>query len=293
MSSKVRRAKFYPIAPLDGKRNLKKITRINPDGSRVERVYLDVPDMRHREYLICMHYLRHITRHFLRDDIGINLVSRDNPWDFKIELSNESSFNVEIVSIADHEHHFENNKREERYNQCRSEKKISLHELKKLLTFFPDEKGDLLVKKYLEQGFSSKDLVPNPYFKSETTLFISATYESGEKLDALLKQAIQKKADKNHHEKESTILIVDNRTGAYDVDDYFDALDIVVPFAAELPFPEVWFYTGYFSDDDCNNAEFSFAPIKVTHDQDAVLKEMVQSGNVDSSGRYVWSSSSE
>ena len=51
-----------------------------------------------------------------------------------------------------------------------------------------------------------------------------------------------------------------------------------------VPFREVWFYAGYYSDNDGNNAEFSFSPLKVTRAQERVLQTM----EVDSKGRHIW-----
>lgn len=87
-----RQSSFYPVSRLDNKNNYKRFSRIERDGSIVERVFLDVPDPSERERLICMHYLRHITRHFLKEDVGVNILTRDNPWDFSLELSTGEFF---------------------------------------------------------------------------------------------------------------------------------------------------------------------------------------------------------
>jgi hypothetical protein len=232
--------------------------------------------------------LRHITRHFLQDYIGIKFLGRDDPWDFKIELSNGDIFNVEITSIADNPMHFENNKKEERFNKWRAEEMIPLFELAKLVELFPDEKVSNIVNEHKNNGVSLDDLVKNPYFPLRTNLFVSTLYETNDKLSDILVDAIQKKINKKHQGKESTVLIIDNRTGAYDVPDYFQALNDIHPLASEWPFPEIWFYTGYYSDDSGNDAEFSFSPLKVTAKQSEILERMINSDAIDESGTYVW-----
>ena len=102
------------------------------------------------------------------------------------------------------------------------------------------------------------------------------------------KEAVEKKACKRHSGKEKTTLIIDNRSYLFEMDDYYLAAEELSAYCATQPFPEIWFYTGYFSDDDGNNAEFSFAPLKVTPQQSKVLKNIAESGNVDESGKYVW-----
>ena len=289
MDINIQHPEFHPRGSLENKQNMKIISRVFPDGSIVERVYLDVPDLRHREQLICLHYLKHITRHFLQDSIAVKIISRDDPWDFKIELSNGDIFNIEITSIADNSMHFENNKKEERYRKWCVEEMIPLFELAKLEKYFPDAKVANIINEHKNQGISSNDLVQNPFFPPSTKLFISALHETNDKLIDLLVDVIQKKVNKKHQEKEKTILIVDNRTGAYDVPDYFQALNDIHQLTSDWPFPEIWFYTGYYSDDTGNDAEFSFAPLKVTPEQNEILKGMVNSDSIDENGTYLWS----
>ena len=288
MDTKIQHPKFYPIGSLDDKSNLKQIARVFPDGSIIERVYLDVPDIRYREQLICLHYLKHITRNFLQDYVGVEIISRDNPWDFKIKLNNECVFNIEITSIADNSKHFENNKKEERLARWCVEEKIPLYELIKLVKFFPDENISRLIDEIKNKGISPNELVPNPYYPPKKRIIFSTLEETEEKLTNLLVHAIEKKAHKRHDEKENTVIIIDNRTGAYDVPEYFEALNNISPLANKWPFPEIWFYTGYYSDDSGNNAEFSFSPLKVTPKQNEILEEMTKSGKMDKDGRYVW-----
>jgi hypothetical protein len=286
MVDNVQHPKLHPVCSLVNKQNFKRMARVLPDGSIIERIYLQVPDMRHREYLICMHYLRHITRHFLRSHVNFEIVSRDNPWDFRIRLSNGTEFNVEITSIADNFKQFENNKSMERHIRWSSEKRIPFHELKRLESLFPDEQISQLVAGYIKDGVSINKLLPNPFYPPEKTLFVSALYDSGEDLLEILKCAIARKAAKKHTDKENTVLLVDNRTGAFDVTQYFDALGKIAPLLQQSPFAEIWFYTGYYSDNDGNNAEFSFAPMKTREAQSEILDKMAQ--NTDEHGVYYW-----
>ncbi len=279
MAVNVQHPKFFPIGSLVNKRNFKRMARVFPDGSVVERIYLDLPDMRRREYLICTHYLRHITRHFLRSYVGLEIVSRDDPWDFRVKLSNGSEFNIEITSIADNLKQFENNKNAERLALWSTEERIPIHELKKLAKLFPSEKVSQFIDDHRKAGVSTNELIPNPFYPPEKSVLVSALYDSGEGLTEILKDAISKKAAKRHGDKENTVLLIDNRAGAFDVPQYFDALGKITPLLEQWPFAEIWFYTGYYSDNDGNNAEFSFAPIKIKPEQNEILDEMAQSAD--------------
>lgn len=283
-----RQSSFYPVSGLDDKNNYKRFSRIERDGSIVERVFLDVPDPSERELLICMHYLRHIARHFLKEDVGLNILARDNPWDFSLELSTGDVFYVEITSIADMSKHFSINKSEERLNKWRSENLIPLHELEKLNWLFPDKGVEELVSTYKESGISDGDYVENPFRGEGTYIFLSSMPETSVSLEELIKDAIAKKERKGHSHKEKTVLIIDNRTSLFEISDYVMAANSLSEYCNSLPFPEIWFYTGYCSDNDGNNAEFSFAPLKVTDKQRIDLQKISASKEIDEDGKFVW-----
>lgn len=283
-----RKSSFYPVSGLEDKNNFKKFSRIERDGSIVERVFLDVSDPSEREQLICVHYLRHITRLFLKEDVGVNILSRDNPWDFSLELSTGDIFYLEITSIADMQKHYFINKSEERLNKWRSEDIIPLHELEKLNWLFPDKRIAGLVSAYKESGMSGNHFVENPFNEEGTYLFLNSMPEVSVDLEELIKNAIAKKASKKHPHKENTVLIIDNRTSLFEVPDYVLVAKSIFDYCNSLPFPEIWFYTGYCSDDDGNNAEFSFAPLKVTDVQGTYLKEFATNNEIDENGRVVW-----
>jgi len=280
----IRQRKWFPVASLDDKQNFKRMCRIQPDGSIVESVYLNVPDIRYREYLIFIHYIQHLVRNFIRDDVGMNVLGRDNPWDFYVELSIQGRFNVEITSIADNRQQYQNNSREERLAKSTSQEMLPLKELDKLATFFPNDKAQRLVLEHKAEGVGKEELVPNPYFADGPYIFVSAECETKADLGEILIEAIEKKAGKQHSGKEITVLIIDNRTGQYDLPDYLAALHRIQDRLSEWPFPEIWFYTGYYSDHDGANAEYSFASIKVTKDQARIISAM--QSQTDSDGVY-------
>lgn len=283
-----RQSSFYPVSKLDDKSNYKRFVRIERDGSLVERVFLNVPDPSERERLICLHYLRHITRHFLKEDVGVNILARDNPWDFSLELSTGSFFYLEITSIADMPKHFAINKSEERLDKWRSEALIPLHELEKLSRLFSDKRVERLVSVYKDSGNSDDDLVDNPFVEGGERIFVSNMPETSVSLEELIKSAITKKERKRHLNKENTVLVIDNRTSLFEISDYVHAAESLSEYCDSLPFPEIWFYTGYCSDSDGNNAEFSFAPLKLNDKHIMDWERISSSERVDKDGKVVW-----
>lgn len=286
--SKRRKSTFYPVGSLENRRNYKEISIIEKDGSIVDKIFLDIVDPSNRELIICIHYMRHVVRHFHPIEVGFNITSRDAPWDFGLEFSMGERANLEITSITDVTQNFKTHKSEERYTSWKNEKEIPFHEMKKLSLLFPKPSLTRTVKHLEKNGFSNKKMVENPIYGESKPFFISNMPESEVSLSEILKEAINKKAKKRHSEKEKTTLVIDNRSYLFEIDDFYLAAEELNTYLALLPFPEIWFYTGYCSDEDGNNAEFSLAPLKVTIQNSKILENMADRKNVDESGKYVW-----
>jgi len=284
----IKQSSFFPVSSLEGKNNYKVFYRIEEDSTISEHVFLDVSDPTKRELLICLHYLQHISRFFLNENIGVNIVSRDCPWDFELELSTGANFNIEITSVADRVHQFMINKSEERLAKWGSEDTIPLHELEKLSELFPDAEIENTVKSYLESGLQKTQHVDNPLKKDSPYILLSTMPRPNETLSDIIRSSIDKKFRKSHSGKENTMLLIDNRTSAFNVSDYIAAAKSLEKYLSSMPFPEIWFYTGYCSDDDGNNAEFSFAPLKVTCKQRRILNDLVANNSIDENNRLVW-----
>lgn len=247
---------FFPIKSPEGKLNCKPHFRIERDGTAVQSVFLNVPDLRIREYIICIHFLRSYVRWVLQETIGFNILSRDLPWDFAIGMSNGTKVNIEIVSIADNEQLFKNNKREEELDVVANMKKISRRRLDKINRLFSTEK---IVGNNYEEG------IDNPWYTHGKRVVVSHVPPPDGDLFQLLERTIASKASKPHMDKRKTILIVDNRTSAFDINDFHEAASRFSKLKSKCPFREVWFYTGYYSDNDGCSAEWSLAPVLVSN----------------------------
>ncbi|MEZ8042427.1 hypothetical protein ACED25_23045 [Vibrio sp. 1F263] len=279
------RSSFYPECDLKDKNNYKRMFFIKRDGSTVEKVILDVIDPFHRETLIFTHYMRHLVRHFIKSDVGFNVISRDQPWDFRVETNEKSTFNIEITSIAESYKVFNNHSSEERFTKWKLEKRIPLHELIKLDKLFPNKGIHDVVKDFTRLDIDENDLVVNPLYSEERSLFISKLPTEVKTAQEVLIQSISKKAAKKHVGKEQTVIVIDNRSMTLEMDDFYAALPSVSAYCETLEFPEVWLYTGHCSDDDGNNADFSFIPIKVRRYQEEILDLMAKKNG---SGKLVW-----
>jgi hypothetical protein len=272
---RTRKSSFYPFADLTDKQNYKEYKIVERDGSTLERIFLNIPIPSLREKIICFHYLSRRVKLFETDDIGCNIMSRDDPWDFKVDFSSGEIFNVEITSIAESAKIFEMLKREERLLLARRKERIALHELEKLNYFFPDKNVKKLIDSLKNAKKSKTDLVENPIM-DKTFVTIGEINEQQPNLAELIEQAIHRKELKKHCEKEKTVLLIDNRTFRYEISDLQVARKKLEDYFQRTAFMEIWFYTGYYSSFDGNDAEYNLAPLKLTHGQESILSNYVQ-----------------
>jgi len=259
----IRKSSFHPLCDLQDKHCFKPYYRVERDGTVCERILLDVHDISLREELICKHFLRNHVLVFLKEAVRVNILSRDNPWDFEVELSNKEQFNIEITSIAEDSSLFEKLKREERMVASTFVKEIPFHELKKINSLFPEVEISSLIISLEARKIARTSMVENPYFGKDRNLFFSDGSYGKEPFRNLIKKAIEKKEAKKNPNKENTVLVLDNRTVTYEYKDLQEASQHLTEFYESSSFKEIWFYTGYCSDYDGNNAEFSLGPLKL------------------------------
>jgi len=273
---------FRPIKPLEGKSNYKRYFRIEKDGSVKERIFLNVPDISLREEIICKHYLSFLVRNFIQNPVGINFTARDDPWDFGVELSNGLLFNVEITSVADNQWLHEKMKREEEFEKIVVREVVPLRKLKKIHLWFGGEKLQQAIKKAEKESIKAREQITNPFYDEQGRIYISDSKDEPKSLSDLIIESIEKKICKNHNNIKNTILIIDNRTSRFEIEDYRKAISKLESEAklTNVNFPEVYFYTGYYSDNDGNNAEYSFAPIKLPPKKWGQLRRKVESNDI-------------
>lgn len=262
-----RKFSFFPIGSLEGKDNYKQYYFTLPDGRVQKRIFLDVLDDRQRELIICIHYLNWTKRFFLDDDDDIIISGRDCPWDFDIEVNNSRAnshkFFVEITSIADNKTLHAINKSEQRMGMARNNERITLREMKKIHQMFPDKETADEIAQHMATGLTNDSEVKNPWFTTGKQLFTSFLPAPDMPLSEIIRASIKSKMDKNHDGKERTVLILDNRTSLFDLHHVWESVDAIDDLLKSCPFQEVWFYTGYFSDNDGRNAEFNFLPFRM------------------------------
>lgn len=267
--------------------NCRTLMIVGRDGTVRERVSLQTASAAHREQLICLHYLRQLGHCFFEEEqTGVTIHGRDTPWDFDLELSNGDRFFLEITAIADSRFQFERDKREERLRLASGSRRIRLRDLRKLASMFPSELVDRLLTRH---AATPADLeVENPFFTEGPNLTAGHVLPPERRLEEEIVAAVSGKAAKRHAGKERTVLILDYRGNFADAAAFSHARQELVPYFEACPFAEVWFYVGYFSGDDGNNAEFTFAPLKLPGNRMAKIRTFASQRGLDEFKRVVW-----
>jgi hypothetical protein len=224
------RPHFQPMLPdAQGKHNSRLLIRIERDGTSLSLVRLHVVAQRDREEIILIHFLKKYLPLMYQRDCGVNILSRDAPWDFALEIQGGENFNVEITSIADNKNLFELESAERELSSAKTNKQLPPHKIQKLDKLFPRDQGEDLSR------------AENPYFEKQM-ITVSPLQSATESYESLLLAAISAKANKRHGGKEETILVIDDQTTAFTSD---EILSCLVNFESPNPFKEIWIYVGY------------------------------------------------
>ena len=270
---------YYPISDIKNKNNYKRYLRIERNGHVTEKILLDLPTQKQREEIVFKHFLKFLGGDIRQKDTCYEIIYRDNPWDFSVQSDFHEKFHVEITSIADNNWSFEKTKREEEYKIFILKDKIPLRKLKKFALWFGTQDVLSAVSSAIKNNSADNDLITNPIFK-KTSLFISDTKDEPNTLHQLVSMAIEKKVEKPHNEKEKVIIIIDNRTTRFGIEDYFKMMNTFDRNKTHYPFKEIFFYTGYYSDNDGNNSEFSFSEIQLSEETRKLLNERINKKDI-------------
>lgn len=238
------------------------------DGSLSQIVRLNVLDDRDREDLIGFHFSRQYSQyHYGNDDEPpqFYIVSRDDPWDIEYVLHDSTTFNVEICRLAD-TNLLKALKIENDCTLLLQKSVLQGYEIQKIEKHFPGTLPSELASRSRAKSDKKKSFRIRGA-RSSPSLFRRPPMEPNIDLLAAVRLAIQKKVDKNHAGKEETFLILDNLTTHSNPDDFFDVIEELSDFIEEVPFPSIWLYTGYYSNLDGSECEYSLLPLKTTEEE--------------------------
>jgi len=255
--------RFFPEKNLESKRNFCRHVFIEQDGKITEIVRLNVLNDRHREDVIGYHFsLQYGEMHYgeQSEPPQFYVVGRDCPWDFEYVLHDTTTFFLEITRVAD-KALLKAMKAENEVNTLLNKGELKGYEILKIEKKFPGTLPNEIVRKIQTKADKKASFPIDPEHHSKR-VFIRPTMFPRINLESAIRTAIQKKIDKPHVGKERTILLLDNLTTHSDPDDFFDAVEALSDFLDSIPFLSIWLYTGYYSDDDGLNCEFSLFPIK-------------------------------
>lgn len=258
---KIVQSSFHPVHEIEGKMNYKEQYCIDGNGLVKQRIFLNIPDPREREEIVLKHFLKYYTKVILRKNIHITVLGRDDPWDFRLAINDSIQFNIEITSIADDKQIFVQTKNEEYVNTLKDKTRIRLRDLKKLMEKISP---DFDFTESLKGKTNLDEEIDNPLYNTGTKLWISTKNYPIVSYDKIIANAIAEKENKKHKGKENTILLIDNRSTHIEIEDVNKFLTNYSEDLKNYSFKEIWLYTGYYSDYEGNDCEFSFSPLKIT-----------------------------
>jgi hypothetical protein len=268
---------FAPNADLANKANFCRHVFVELDGSITEVVRLNVLNDRHREEIIGFHFAQQYAKlHYdpLIENPQFYVVGRDCPWDFEYVLHDGTTFFVEICRIAE-PNLLKVMKAENDLNSLLNKGELKGYEIQKINKQFPEVLPHEFVRMVQTKADRQRTYrIPKEVEKPK--MFNRPDMIPEVNLTDLIHTAISKKIGKRHKDKDNTILILDNLTTHGSSEQFFEAIDALRDFLSNVPFPSIWLYTGYFSDDNGSNCEYSLAPIKLTDNEfDAFRSPMV------------------
>jgi hypothetical protein len=258
-----RRQGFFPTRNPSKLHNCKQYFWVYPDGSSTQAVYLNALEDSFREELIFEHYVSHMTEVMIQGDLGFNVMSRDEPWDFKVGLSTGATINVEICSFTDRKDFFQKLTAEELLQRHSYYSEIRFGILEKISKFFPSNELTKILSKLVDEGSDRSTMVSNPFYGEDKQLFMSWSPSAPLPILEEIKNAIVKKNSKKHLDKSQTVLILDNRTTTADLNDFVAAASKLEPLFQFSPFFEIWLYTGYGGGHNRKFEDFLLLPLKL------------------------------
>jgi hypothetical protein len=268
-------ADFSPKSDLTDKHNYSHHLFVDQDGAFRIFVRLNVLENKHREEIIAYHFALQYSKMYYRDQDQpqFYVIGRDCPWDFEYVLHDATTFFVEVTRIAD----TALLKSIQAENSCATlfnKAELKGHEVLKIEKFFPGVLPSVDVEKAKTRSgknatFENRGILDSP------RIFLRPPSNPNINLERELQTAIQRKLDKPHLGKERTILVLDNLTTHKSPVAFYEAAEKLGDFITATPFRAIWLYTGYYSDDNGQNCEFSFLPIKATAADYEALKNAV------------------
>ena len=253
---------WFPQKPPEERSNSKHLFHMLRDGTTIETVHLDIADPREREAVIATHFMNSCLPFIEPDDPPVRGVGRDAPWDFSLELASGARRNLEIVAISDSEHQFKLDKREEKIALIGHLPRLPLSQLRKVARDFPNREAEEIMKRAAARAAAKNELVANPWYVEGGTprvFFQGIAPQPRSTFWELIARAVGSKENKRHAGKGETFLIIDNRTRQFDVCDFQAGNDQIEKRIRSSAFAGVWLYTGYHSNMDGTEAEYSWS----------------------------------
>lgn len=264
--------RFAPKNELEGKENASRHCFIDRTGEVHEVVRLNILHDRDREEVIAYHFSRQYAEIHYRESTAqpqFYMIGRDCPWDFEYVMHDGNSFYLEICRVAQ----TDLLKAMKIENDCLllcNKERLTGYELLKLKKHFPDSVPDEVISKIVSKVDKLR-LYSNKIADFQSSVFLRPPLDPFLDLKAAIETAVSKKSKKRHNGKDQTILLLDNITTHSSPSDFAEAFGELESLIIDTPFKEIWLYTGYYSDLECTDFEYSLMPVKLDPKSHAIM----------------------
>ena len=199
----------HPLNPVNMETLGNKIIHLEQDGNNnmIRLCRLMMPQKYREEALLkATITMLAMMKYFGNISIGLNIISRDDPWDFEMIDNNGNKFYIEITEFTDRVWFHQEETKSFELDEMISTKKAEYSKIKKVIEYF-----DLKIKIPENPGKgNNKKIIKNPIFNYKREKFWFRNTKSKSNFESL-EEAILKKENKKH-DKSNCILILDNRS---------------------------------------------------------------------------------
>lgn len=259
-------------------KNYRRWLTIERDGTSKEKLILSLQDKRRREEIIAYHFQK-----FYQDAYSVTLpssvIERDNPHDFTFANVNNQKLYLEIVSVGDTSEGFRKHSHHAKLEELLKDEPLSIiaaipwnSRKKDIETAVEDMKirppiNDFVngpVGVFNERLTAQKPIIRRFAATQKKRIFL--TDGVNDPIVKIINASIKNKEAMPYKNIDDMTLIVDDQLIMYDRKDIARAQIDLVFANKKSSFKEIFLYSGYYTNEDGNNAEFTIWPIKCAHD---------------------------
>ncbi len=255
-------------------KNYQQWKTIERDGTTKDKLMLSLQDKRKREEIIDYHFKK-----FYKETYGVelpsSLIERDNPHDFTFANAAEEKFYLEIVAVSDTHEGFRKHRHHAKLDALLKNEPMSVFgfipwnatnkDIEKAVLEMEKEPPVNDMASSSMQILNQSIIAQKPIIRKTTDLIklrLFMTDGVNVPLEKIVTAEIKKKEAKQYKYVKDMTLIVDDQIIMYNREDIARSWFDLVLANQKSTFKEIFLYSGYYANENGNNAQFTIWPIK-------------------------------